>query len=63
MTPERAIRLNLIQIKYTNPYRAVIQEFIVLLHPPPPEAKIPALWVDGRIAMRIIGNTFAKSAE
>ena len=34
MIPERAIRLNLIQIKYTNPYRAIIQEFIVLLHTP-----------------------------
>lgn len=63
MTPERAIRLNLIQTKRTNPYRAIIQEFIVLLHPPPPEVKIPTLWVDGRITMIITGSTFAKSAE
>ena len=41
MTPERAIRLNLIQIKYTNPYRAIIQEFIVLLHTPSSWGKNP----------------------
>ena len=63
MIPERAIRLNLIQTKRTNPYRAIIQEFIGCYPPPPPEAKIPTLWVDGRITMIATGSTFAKSAE
>lgn len=41
MPPERAIRLNLIQIKHTNLYRAIIQGFIALLHTPSSRGKNP----------------------